>query len=218
MSRAQAPRKRLTRQESRELTRSRLLDAAAVVFAERGFGGSTVELIAEQAGYTRGAFYSNFADKDEIFLAIVEERSRRGIREISGLLDASKDPTEFVHLLKERGERDRQSKQNRRWALLSAEFWLYALRNPKARRMLAEHQRHLREAYGSAISAIFTQLQIRPPAAIDRLATVVLGLDEGIIHQHWIDPEAVPAEVFYDALELLISAAVALHQQGGPHT
>lgn len=209
---------RLTRQESREVTRSRLLEAAGDVFAERGFGGASVELISERAGYTRGAFYSNFSDKDEALLALLEERSRQSIREISALLSANADPSAFIDSLRTRGEQ-RRKMQDRRSGLLAAEFWLYSLRNPKARRMLAQHQGHLRAAYASAIETVFAELDIAAPAPINNLAAVMMALDEGIFAQHWIDPDAVPAEIFYDTLDLLISSAVALHerQQAGPH-
>jgi AcrR family transcriptional regulator len=60
---------------SRENTRTRLLDAAAEVFAEVGLDAASVEAVCDRAGFTRGAFYSNFASKDELFLALVERSS-----------------------------------------------------------------------------------------------------------------------------------------------
>lgn len=62
------PRRRLTREESQAQTRGRLLDAARTVFAGRGYHGASVEEIAEEAGYSKGAVYSNFESKEEIFL------------------------------------------------------------------------------------------------------------------------------------------------------
>ena len=98
---------------------------------------------------------------------------------------------------------------------MSAEFWLYAWRNQRARVVLAEHQgRRVRAVYGEAITATFRRLGIESPAPVEQLATVIFGLDQGIFHQHWIDPEAVPADIFYNTLELFIAAA-ALHAQRG---
>ena len=205
--------RRLSRQESKDLTRARLLEAATEVFAERGFGDTSVEAVCERAGYTRGAFYSNFSDKDEVVLALLEQHSRQSVREVAGLLASSFDPSGFIQSLKVRGEQQRSSKENRRWGLLSAEFWLYSLRNPKARKMLAEHRRHIRSAYASAIEEVFNSIVIDAPAPFEDLATVLMALDEGIFNQHWIDPHAVPADLFYDTLELLIAAATALHEQ-----
>src|SRR5258708_12401897 len=65
---------RLTRAESRRRTRVHLLEAAAEVFARRGFHGASVEEVAEVAGYTKGAVYSNFTSKDDLFLAVLEGR------------------------------------------------------------------------------------------------------------------------------------------------
>src|SRR4051812_29687054 len=69
------PTERLTRAEQRERTRDALLDAAGRVFVERGFSGASVEAIAAEAGYTRGAFYSNFASKDELFAELLQRRA-----------------------------------------------------------------------------------------------------------------------------------------------
>jgi AcrR family transcriptional regulator len=65
--------KRLTRAESRERTKERLLDAAAGLFAERGVNGTSVEQITDRAGYTRGAFYGNFEDKHELIEGLVRD-------------------------------------------------------------------------------------------------------------------------------------------------
>src|SRR3954454_8275090 len=65
---------RITRSERRAQTRAALLDAAARVFVERGFAGASVEAIAAEAGYTRGAFYSNFETKEECFAVLLQER------------------------------------------------------------------------------------------------------------------------------------------------
>src|SRR5882672_9783732 len=65
-------RKRLTRQESRAATRAKLVESAGEVFAERGFYGASVEEITERAGFSRGAFYSNFASREDLFLAVLD--------------------------------------------------------------------------------------------------------------------------------------------------
>ena len=70
-------RKRLTRQESKEATRARLVEAAEQLFIRKGFDDTSVDEISETAGYSRGAFYSNFDDKDQVFLAVIN-RHRGG--------------------------------------------------------------------------------------------------------------------------------------------
>jgi AcrR family transcriptional regulator len=79
-------RKRLTREESRARTRERLLDAAAELFAERGVIGTSVEQIAERAGFTRGAFYGNFADKHDLVRELLQRRTEQEPAEVRDLL------------------------------------------------------------------------------------------------------------------------------------
>ena len=72
-------RKRLTREESKEVTRMRLIEAAERLFIRRGFDNASVEEISEVAGYSRGAFYSNFDDKEQVFLAVIDRRRPKAI-------------------------------------------------------------------------------------------------------------------------------------------
>src|SRR5829696_8420798 len=69
-----ATRQRLSRSEQQAQTRAALLQAAADVFVERGLHRATVEVITERAGYSRGAFYSNFSSKEELFATVLQER------------------------------------------------------------------------------------------------------------------------------------------------
>jgi AcrR family transcriptional regulator len=116
----------------RENTQARLLDAAAQVFAEVGLEGASVEAICERAGFTRGAFYSNFESKDELFLKLaagVTEQRLVQVREriaefvASGLLASDSDPTELVRQVMESGHDDRLSVQ------LMSEIRIRALRD-----------------------------------------------------------------------------------------
>jgi len=75
--------KRLNREEKKAQTHEALLDAAARLFAERGFGATAIEQIAEEAGFSRGAFYSNFATKEELFAALLQERVYERYREMT---------------------------------------------------------------------------------------------------------------------------------------
>src|SRR5262245_44436699 len=88
--------RRLTRAEPRAETGARLLEAAAEVFAERGFHGASVEDISERAGYTRGAFYANFDDKDAVFLALVDERLESNISGVADVLRDARTPAEAL--------------------------------------------------------------------------------------------------------------------------
>src|SRR5271165_3067979 len=67
-------RKRLTRQESKEVTRMRLIEAAETLFIRKGFDDTSVDEISEMAGYSRGAFYSNFENKEQVLLSLIDRR------------------------------------------------------------------------------------------------------------------------------------------------
>ena len=72
----------LTPERRRELTRTHLLDAAAQVFARQGFHGASIDAIAAAAGFTKGAVYSNFKNKEDLFVALLEERVERQVEQV----------------------------------------------------------------------------------------------------------------------------------------
>ena len=85
--------RRRTRAESRADTRAALLDAGARVFIERGFQGASIEAIAAEAGYTRGAFYSNFESKEELFAELMQERVYSRYRQMAERANAPERPS-----------------------------------------------------------------------------------------------------------------------------
>lgn len=145
-----APR-RVTARRAR--TRQRLLDAAMEVFAEEGFGRSTVEQVCERAGYTRGAFYSNFTSLDELFLAMWEERSERMLADLRAALAAapggSPDAAAGADTTGTPEEALRAALAaipvDDAWYRVTAEFTAHALRNPALRRVVAARERAVRE-------------------------------------------------------------------------
>ena len=206
--------RRLTRQESQAETRKRLLEAANAVFATHGFGGATVEQIASQAGFTRGAFYSNFASKDDLFLALLEQRLGEGIAAVSGILEMAGSWDGMIERLRERGMMRRPA--NVRWFLLISEFRAYALRHPRVRARLAEHERRERRALARAVVLQFEAAGVDPPAEPERIALLLQCLDHGLQLEHVLDPETVELGTFADFLPLLFEAATALSRSRAP--
>jgi AcrR family transcriptional regulator len=200
-------RQRLTREESQALTRTRLLEAGAEVFAEKGFYGASVEEIAERAGYTRGAFYSNFADKPELFLALIDQRTERSIDEISAILRDSSTPEAAFEGIR---RRDAGRPPDRSWFLLTTEFRLYALRNAKVRPKLVARERQVRRAFARAVTAQLSVLGVPPPAPPEQMGLMVQALDDGLWMHHQLDPAGVPRDLLVDTLEFLLRASLAL--------
>lgn len=118
---------RLSREKSQERTRERLLTAAAKVFARAGYGGASIDAIAEDAGFSKGAFYSNFDSKESVFLELLERHMAQELAAGGGLLDGALTPDAAVDLIAERYARDGDDQM---WCLLSIEFALHAARSP----------------------------------------------------------------------------------------
>lgn len=134
--------KRTTKRRVR--TRQQLLGAASDVFAEQGFGRSTVEQVCDRAGFSRGAFYSNFASLDELFLAMWEQRSERMLAEIreavgSDRTDGGGPPR--PQCLADSTDRVLGAiPVDEKWYRIDAEFTAHALRNPSLKRVLAARE------------------------------------------------------------------------------
>jgi AcrR family transcriptional regulator len=185
---------RLTRAEAQAQTRQRLLDAAAVVFARRGFHGASLEEVADEAGYTKGAVYSNFASKENLFLAVLEARFR--------------DRTEFYRRLGEQAAREPGQDlpgllpgldaPDEVWCLLETEFWLYALRNPSVReRMAALYRQYCAEL--SPLAAPYAAGDLDP----EEVVAAVIALYYGLTLRLQGDPGAVRPDLVTRILRAL---------------
>ncbi len=202
-----APRKRLSREETRALTRQRLLQAAEEVFSERGFHGASIEEIVERAGYTSGAFYSNFESKEELFLALFDARNAELLQDLQEFGNSAGSQEDFFAALRARGA-GRTGRSDR--FAISLEFVLFCLRNPDARRKLASRERAVREAFASLAVARFEQDGQRLPVLGADLGLLMLAMEQGYNLQQHIDPETVRAGALVDALELVLRGLAAL--------
>ena len=202
--------RRLSRTDAQALTRQRLLDAAEAAFASEGFGGASLDRIAEAAGLTRGAIYSNFADKADLFAAVLDRRLERRAEEIAEAIAAAGDPGSFVDAMRRPEWSAGRSDEATRWAMLYDEFRLFALRNPHAAERLAQSERLERDHYVGAIRHFMAQLGVTLRIDERLAAAMLLALDHGLYRQHRLDPDDVPATAFADALEVLFRAAAAL--------
>ena len=204
------PTQRLTREESRARTRDRLLAAATALFSERGVSGASVEQIAERAGYSRGAFYSNFADKQELVLALLEQRTRREYEEVKDLGNEGDSLTARMDAL--RAWHRERAQHLRSWLTLRTELWLYALRTDDRdlREGLADRERFARHALAGGLAQAFDQADVPPPADIRQLALIVHALEDGLLIQRLICPDGTSDEIVVDAVDLLVRSWIAL--------
>ena len=192
-------RPRLTRAEAKARTREQLLDAATRVFARKGYAGASVEEIAESAGYSIGALYSNFASKEQLFLELMSARRERRVNEVASILDAADPVDALVALLDRSAERDPDL------VALRAEFWLYAVRNPEAMDALTAQLRRQVDALIGIISAATERWGTPPDVPAAEVATLVLAMFQGLVRQRRIDPDRVSGDLFVRGLRWLFA-------------
>lgn len=203
------PRKRLTRTESQAQTRAALVDAGRRVFLERGYAGASVEAIATEAGYTRGAFYSNFKSKEELFTELIQER---GYRKYAELAMASFDP-ERRPSAREVGEllARVQDHPDLAWIFpLWFELIANAGRDEELRKLAAGFWTGNRALTAAVVQQVYEEAGTDPPAAPERLASALIALDIGLAIQHYVDPEAAPLDLYPELYELLFGRLVPL--------
>ncbi len=170
----------LTPERRRQQTREYLLQAAAQVFAERGFHGASLDEVAAAAGFTKGAVYSNFKNKEDLFLALLEAAREREMDALHATLEASDIPPEarlpdFVTLI-----RDQTKDLGDNWDILYQEFALYAMRNPAAREKLAEFDAASISEVADLISAERAREGFEPLPNPEHLAKIIVALFHGI--------------------------------------
>lgn len=195
---------RLTRDESRQQTRKLLLEAAARIFAARGFHATTVDQIAEEAGFTKGAVYANFGSKDELFLALLDRHTEQEIQALTSPVDPKLDLDALIQA-QEAAFVD-ATEEERRWSLLTLEFYLYAMRVPSVREKVALRYQALREHLSEVFEAHFAASGKVPRLAPEVLAWVMLGLASGLNLQADLDPTRVPRHLFRQVTDVLFES------------
>ena len=181
----------MTRAEQRERTRSILLHSAARVFARRGLHAASVDQVAEEAGLTKGAVYSNFASKEELFLAMLAARYGERLRQLRAIAETAETPEATMHA----GGVDFAATLDAdpEWAALYVEAWAHAVRHPDFAARLIEHHRALRDELAAIVEE--QRGQFEAPLEAERIAAMLLAIGNGFAMEHRLDPEGVPAEV-----------------------
>jgi len=196
----------LTPDRRREMTRQHLLDAAAIVFARDGFHGATIDKIAARAGFTKGAVYSNFKNKDDLFLALLDQRAAREYAVMSAALERGPDDTSTR--FNEAAERVQIGSAfwDESWTTLYLEFILYALRNPEAREKLVAQVEREFALEQNLIEHEYDVVGVPPPFPVRALAVVTSSMFLGLQLKRLITPNAVDQSTIDTSLEMLLIA------------
>jgi AcrR family transcriptional regulator len=160
----------------RPRTVTALLDAAFDLFAEQGYGATSIPEICARAGLTKGAFYSNYANKDALFLALLDRSWARRSEWIRRSLlwgETIAEPRDDRSAVSASRAVDRQ------WTLVSTEFSLHAIRHPDVAALLVEHEVRVRSELAHLIAASLEHSRRQPSIAVDELARMVVAVNEG---------------------------------------
>ncbi|HEX9684168.1 MAG TPA: TetR/AcrR family transcriptional regulator [Acidimicrobiales bacterium] len=193
---------RMTRDEKRAQTRERLLEAAATVFARQGYAAASLDEIADAAGYSKGAIYSNYHSKEALFLAVLERHDAEQTASLGATLRVGGTLEERLASLGRWFRHQLDEEQD--WALLSFEFTMYAARNPELAKALTERSRVFRTSVIGLVEGQASELGIDLPAPAHRIADMVLALGTGISVHRLTDTSVGGDGLFADAVALLL--------------
>ncbi|UJW81209.1 TetR/AcrR family transcriptional regulator [Hydrogenophaga sp. SL48] len=195
---------RLTREESRAITRAKLLESARMVVAREGYEGASIDRIADEAGFSKGAFYSNFSSKEEIVLELLETHSSKDVTEIEALLGDSRDPLQLIEVISAWSlERSRDPS----WGLIALEFF----RRVQLDKTFGKRHRNLfREQWrgmGEILMALFSPGAA--PADAETLGGLVMELTYGAASTFKAGPTAG------DMVKLVLTSLHRTYGAGG---
>ena len=166
---------RLTPERRRELTRTALIEAAAEVFSKRGFQAASLEEIAEAAGFTRGAIYSNFGGKEDLLIAVLDLLTEQQLAAFSDMIERESDDRTAAA-----GAIWSNTQREQRLPILSLEMRAHAMRNPEFRKRLAQSERKHQEQIARFIEQV-AEREHRPLSLPAReLADMLRAFSDGL--------------------------------------
>jgi AcrR family transcriptional regulator len=200
-------RTRAAREKGRE-SRDELLAAALRVFAERGYRQAGVDEIAAAAGYSKGALYWHFSGKEDLLMALIEERIDAPTREAIALLESA--PPERDMSVEGSRQFARRLTTQRDAVLLEREYWSLAIRDPELRARYAERQTELRGALARALEARVRHLGTPElPMPAEDVARMVMSIIGGFSFDELIEPGSIRPELISETLALIYAGLVA---------
>jgi AcrR family transcriptional regulator len=179
---------RLTRAEKRERTYEELILAAEKLFIERGFHATSVDEIAFEAGYTKGAVYSNFESKEDLFFVVYERRADRGVAEIERILREN-GPAAGLELLASDAARRRGREDG--WLAVYFEFWAHVVRRPELRERFAKIHGRAAEPMTAAVERIAEERGVPMPVEARGINVAMIAMVSGLSLERLTQPDVV---------------------------
>jgi AcrR family transcriptional regulator len=202
---------RLTRAQQSERNRALVLGAARGVFLDRGYHGATVDEIAEQAGFSKGVVYSQFGNKADLFMALLEDRIDERAQANAALtegLAGERGVAEFI------GKAVHADRAEPAWNLLLIEFRVHAARDPELnKRYAVAHERTI-ERLAALFSGLYERAGQEPPLPVGLMAEAAFAFSWGAQLEHATNPDALPAPLVAELAARLVGRPPAGDAEG----
>lgn len=201
----------LTRRQRQALTRERLLEVAAEVFTERGYRATSLERIAERAGFSKGAVYSNFVGKEELVLELLDRHFVHRLDRLQENLLAAEETIEArVRTISEWWER---LTADQAWGILLVEFASSTRDNEEVQRQLAARQQMILTFVTGMVEGEIERFDLDLPLSAPDVAAVLVSLGSGLAFSRMLAPSVRPG-IFADLAEVLLVQGSTPRRQG----
>jgi AcrR family transcriptional regulator len=191
----------MTRAEQQQHTREEILAAAQRLFVEQGFHATSVDQIAREAGYTKGAVYSNFDAKEELFFAVYEARVQQAIASFG---DAPRGSEARAFILSMTSDSGTRRGRDDRWLATFFEFWAHVVRRPSLRARFAEIHARAQEPFDEALVRLADEHGIELPVKPRSLAAALMAMSVGLALERLVQPEVVDGRLGARVVNLVL--------------
>ncbi len=202
-----------TRKEKQAQTRRSLMRSASKLFAERGLQNASIDDLAEDAGFTKGAFYANFESKESLFLEMLDERFAERLEEIKRVLASEASDEEKA--VRAGDDFTAMLRADPEWQRLLFEFTAYAVRDDDFRRELVARRRDLRATIAAALQTRTEQLGLDPTVPVEQIAQMTSAMAAGFAVERLLEGDEVPDEMFGTMLLVFFAGLRALAAPAG---
>jgi AcrR family transcriptional regulator len=188
------------------------MDSAAKLFAKRGLQHASIEELADDAGYTKGAFYANFKNKEELFLAMLDERFAERVEQIERVIRG--EGTEDEKAVRAGDEFAAVLRADPDWQRLFFEFSAYAARDEDFRQELVTRYRWMQDRIATALRKRKDDVDVPATVAPERVALMTCAMANGFALEKLLEGDAVPDELYGTMLMIFFAGIRALAEQG----
>ena len=205
---------RLSRSESQAQTRERLLDSAKQVFLREGYVRTTLEKVADEAGYSKGAVYSNFEGKEALFLELLQRKFQTDTKTLQQLYASVRKPEELLAAVRRYHENNIAILE---FTAVAVEFVTQVSRESPYGKACAAQYAEQRRTLAELITVLAGQLGLALPTPASELATELISLTIGLAIQRSVDPSTVTAAQWGRAVEHRLKGLLTLSPKSNQH-